>query len=44
MVVIKVKVSPNANKAKIHQDFVSDYQFNLKQIEASYQKQLAGKE
>ncbi len=44
MVVIKVKVSPSADKAKIHQDFIQDYQFNLKQIEASYQKQLDGKD
>ncbi|MDJ0579247.1 pentapeptide repeat-containing protein [Crocosphaera sp.] len=44
MVVIKVKVSPDANKAKIHQDFIQDYQFNLREIEASYQKKLAGKE
>ncbi|MGK7953831.1 MAG: pentapeptide repeat-containing protein [Crocosphaera sp.] len=44
MIVIKVKVYPNVDKAQIHQDFIQDYQFYFKQIEVSYQKQLEGKE
>lgn len=44
IVVVKVKVPPNANKAKIHSDFMQIYAGNLKAIEQKYQAELKGKE
>ncbi|MDJ0660527.1 MAG: pentapeptide repeat-containing protein [Crocosphaera sp.] len=42
--VVKVKVPPDANKEKIHQDFNEVYQLKLEAVEAKYKAQLEAKE
>lgn len=44
VVVVKVSVPQNTNKAKIHQDFTQNYDLALKAIEEKYKVQLAAKE
>ncbi len=40
VVVVKVSVPPDANKEKIHSDFIPNYEFALRAIEEKYQAQL----
>lgn len=40
VVVVRVKVPPETNKAQIHSDFTQSYEFALKAIEARYQAEL----
>ncbi len=42
--VVKVKVPPDANKEKIHQEFNEVYQLKLEAVEAKYKAQLEAKE
>jgi uncharacterized protein YjbI with pentapeptide repeats len=44
VVVVKVDVSEEANKTKIHSDFLQSYQVALQAIEAKYQAQLQSKD
>ncbi|MGB5771467.1 MAG: pentapeptide repeat-containing protein, partial [Crocosphaera sp.] len=44
VVIVKVKVPPDANKEKIHQDFNEIYQLKLEAVEAKYKAQLDAKE
>jgi len=40
VVVVKVGVSPNADKAQIHNDFVQGYEFARQALEAQYQARI----
>lgn len=42
--VVKVKVPPDANKEKIHQNFSEIYQLKLEAVEAKYKAQLEAKD
>ncbi|NEP42245.1 MAG: CHAT domain-containing protein, partial [Okeania sp. SIO2H7] len=44
VVVVRVEVPPEANKAKIHSEFTQTYQEALAALEAQYQAKLQGKE
>ncbi|MDF5733930.1 MAG: pentapeptide repeat-containing protein [Rhizonema sp. PD38] len=44
ILVVKVNVSPNADKAKIHSDFMQGYEFAHKALEAQYQARLEDKD
>lgn len=44
VLVVKVKVPPDANKEKIHQDFTEMYQLKLEAVEAKYKAILEAKE
>jgi myosin heavy subunit len=44
MVVVKVKVSPDTDKEKIHQDFTKNYELALQAVEEKYKAVLAAKE
>ncbi len=44
VVVVKVEVTEEANKTKIHADFTQSYQVALQAIEAKYQAQLQSKD
>jgi uncharacterized protein YjbI with pentapeptide repeats len=44
VVVVKVEVTEEANKTKIHADFTQSYQVALQAIEAKYQAQLESKD
>ena len=44
VVVVKVEVTEEANKTKIHSDFTQSYQVALQAIEAKYQAQLQSKD
>ena len=44
VVVVKVAVASDTNKAKIHQDFTQNYERELKLIEDKYKAQLKAKE
>ncbi len=43
VVVVRVNVSPNADKAKIHSDFIQGYEFAHKVLEDRYRAELSGK-
>ncbi|MBN3906746.1 MAG: pentapeptide repeat-containing protein [Nostoc sp. NMS1] len=40
ILVVRVAVAPNADKAKIHNDFMQGYEFAVKALEAQYQARL----
>ncbi len=42
--VVKVKVPPDANKEKIHQEFEENYKLKLQAVEANYKRLLAEKD
>ncbi len=44
VVVVKVNVPPDANKAKIHSEFTENYEVALKALEAKYQSELKAKD
>lgn len=44
VVVVKVKVPPDTDKEKIHQDFTQNYELALKEVEAKYKAELAAKD
>ncbi|MFB2771621.1 pentapeptide repeat-containing protein [Pelatocladus sp. BLCC-F211] len=44
ILVVKVAVSPDADKAKIHGDFMQSYEFAHKVLEAQYQTRLEDKD
>jgi uncharacterized protein YjbI with pentapeptide repeats len=44
VVLVRVSVPPDANKAKIHSEFTQNYDFALKLVEEKYQGILAGKQ
>lgn len=44
ILVVRVAVSPDANKAEIHSDFMQGYEFAAKALEAQYQERLEDKE
>ncbi|MGK7932822.1 MAG: hypothetical protein AB4041_15510 [Microcystaceae cyanobacterium] len=44
VVIVKVKVTPEANKEKIHQDFNEVYQLKLAAMEAKYKGELNAKD
>jgi uncharacterized protein YjbI with pentapeptide repeats len=44
VVIVKVKLPPDANKSKIHSDFLLIYEENLKVLEERYQAQIKGQE
>ncbi|ACB54147.1 rfrA family pentapeptide repeat [Crocosphaera subtropica ATCC 51142] len=43
-IVVKVNVSPDANKEQIHDSFVQNYELALKTIEEKYQAELRGRQ
>ncbi len=44
VVVVKVKVPPDTNKEKIHQEFTQNYELALKEVEKKYKAELAAKD
>ncbi|WP_223278313.1 hypothetical protein [Nostoc sp. 'Peltigera membranacea cyanobiont' 232] len=44
ILVVRVAVSPDANKTKIHSDFMQGYEFATKVLEAQYQTRLEDKD
>ncbi|OYD95162.1 hypothetical protein CDG77_10590 [Nostoc sp. 'Peltigera membranacea cyanobiont' 213] len=40
VILVRVAVAPNADKAKIHNDFMQGYEFAVKALEAQYQARL----
>jgi uncharacterized protein YjbI with pentapeptide repeats len=44
VVVVKVSVPPETNKAKIHAQFIEVYEESIKSLEEKYQAELKGKE
>ncbi len=44
VIVVKVKVPPETNKGKIHQDFTHNYELALQAVEEKYKAVLAAKE
>ncbi|NEU84257.1 pentapeptide repeat-containing protein [Nostoc sp. UIC 10630] len=44
ILVVRVAVSPDANKAGIHSDFMQGYEFAAKALEVQYQERLEDKE
>ncbi|MEH2032196.1 MAG: pentapeptide repeat-containing protein [Nostoc sp.] len=44
ILVVRVAVSPDADKAKIHSDFMQGYEFAARALEAQYQVRLEDKE
>lgn len=44
ILVVRVAVSPDADKAKIHSDFMQGYEFAAKALEAQYQARLEDKD
>ncbi|MBC1224580.1 pentapeptide repeat-containing protein [Nostoc sp. UCD121] len=44
ILVVRVTVAPDANKAKIHGDFMQGYEFAAKALEAQYQERLEDKQ
>jgi uncharacterized protein YjbI with pentapeptide repeats len=44
ILVVRVAVAPDANKAKIHSDFMQGYEFAAKALEAQYQARLEDKD
>ncbi|MFN6536174.1 MAG: pentapeptide repeat-containing protein [Nostoc sp. EkiNYC01] len=44
ILVVRVAVSPDADKAKIHSEFIQSYEFAAKALEAQYQARLEDKD
>lgn len=44
ILVVRVAVSPDADKAKIHREFIQGYEFAAKALEAQYQARLEDKD
>ncbi|MBE8968466.1 pentapeptide repeat-containing protein [Nostocales cyanobacterium LEGE 12452] len=44
ILVVRVAVAPNADKAKIHSEFIQSYEFAAKALEAQYQARLEDKD
>ncbi len=44
ILVVRVAVSPDADKAKIHSEFIQGYEFAAKALEAQYQARLEDKD